>query len=108
MKQLLLIPIILMVFGAGLLIIPPATISMRIINKRPLEKRHFLIGYVGTKDESKVWTGGYDTTMHGYPNLYEMVDFFQKKYDITKCRILGITEMSEVDYKTFWEYKRND
>jgi len=65
------------------------------------KKRHFLIGYIGTKNNN-VWTGGYDTTMSKYPNLFEMVSLFESKYELTKCKIMAITEYSDGDRKEFW------
>ena len=71
-------------------------------NNNADKERYFLIGYAGTSETNQVWTGGYDTTMIKYPNLYEFIIFFEKRYKLTKCRILGITEFSAKDRLEFW------
>jgi len=70
---------------------------------KPYKQRYFLIGYVATYGVNGVWTGGYDTTLNKYPNAYQFVQFFQKKYKLTKCKILAVTEYSNDDRIEFWK-----
>src|ERR1700755_913648 len=70
-------------------------------------KRHFLIGYIGDYN-GLVGSGGYDTISIEYPNYYELINFFEKKYSLKRVKILSICEMNQTDYTRFWSdlYKK--
>jgi hypothetical protein len=69
-----------------------------------LLKRYFLIGYIAdSPDGAHIFDGGIDTSMDHYPNVVDLENWLHKKFNITKIRILSVTEQTKDQFDAFWK-----